>query len=154
MNKVEIAQKYFANQYNCSQSVFATLAPDLGLSVDNSLKIACAFGGGMGKQQYTCGAVTGAIMAIGLKFGKGLNDSDDKKQVSYDKTVQFLNKFKAIHGSITCKDLLKGLDMNKPDDLEQMISEAMFTKLCPQYVATAVQITEHLFTEHYNEHLQ
>jgi C_GCAxxG_C_C family probable redox protein len=151
MNKVEIAQQYFATQFNCSQSVFTAFAPDFGITVDNSLKIACAFGGGMGKQQHTCGAVTGALMAIGLKYGKGFSDADEKKQLTYEKTIRFFDEFKAIHGSINCKDLLKGLNMNKPDDLEQMLSEAMFTKLCPQYVATAVQITEQLFAEHNNE---
>lgn len=151
MNKVELAQQYFAKQFNCSQSVFSAFAPDLGITVDNSLKIACAFGAGMGSQQHTCGAVTGALMAIGLKYGKGTTDTDEKKQLTYEKTIRFFDEFKAIHGSINCKDLLKGLDMNKPDDMEQIQSEAMFTILCPQYVATAVQITEHLFTEHNNE---
>ncbi len=151
MSKTITAQKYFANKFNCSQSVFTAFAPELGIPVDSSLKIACAFGAGMSRKQYTCGAVTGALMAIGLKFGKGITDTDEKKQLTYQKTTQFFNDFKAIHGSINCKDLLRGLDMNNPDDMEIIQFEDMFTKLCPKYIATAVQITEQLFYQNHNE---
>ena len=66
MTKSETALDYFRNKFNCSQAVFAAFGPAYGLSEDSCLKIGCAFGGGMGKQQLTCGAVTGALMALGL----------------------------------------------------------------------------------------
>jgi C_GCAxxG_C_C family probable redox protein len=65
MKRTEQAENYFSNHFNCSQSVLSAFASDLRLSIDNSLKVACAFGAGMGRQQHTCGAVTGALMAIG-----------------------------------------------------------------------------------------
>ncbi|MDA3880928.1 MAG: C-GCAxxG-C-C family protein [Prolixibacteraceae bacterium] len=147
MKRTEQAEKYFSNHFNCSQSVFAAFAPDLGLSVDDSLKVACAFGGGMARQQHTCGAVTGALMAIGLKYGKGINDNDDKKSQTYAKTVTFFEKFIEEHGSINCRELLDGLDMNNPADLERIQSEELFNKRCPHYVATATQIVEQMIDE-------
>jgi C_GCAxxG_C_C family probable redox protein len=70
MTKKELAIHYFTHHFNCSQSVFTAFAPDFGISADESLKIACAFGGGMGRRQLTCCAVTGALMALGLKYAK------------------------------------------------------------------------------------
>ncbi|MDA3816362.1 MAG: C-GCAxxG-C-C family protein [Prolixibacteraceae bacterium] len=147
MRPVEEAQKYFDNNFSCSQSVFTAFAPDLGLSVDNSLKVACAFGAGMGRQQQTCGAVTGALMAMGLKYGKGINDNDDKKLHTYAKTELFIEKFIDKHGSINCRELLDGLDMKNSADLERIKKEEMFEKRCAKYVVTAARIVEKVFDE-------
>ncbi|MCF8362672.1 MAG: C-GCAxxG-C-C family protein [Prolixibacteraceae bacterium] len=145
MKPAEQAQKYFANNFSCSQSVFAAFAPGLGLSVDNSLKVACAFGAGMGRQQLTCGAVTGALMALGMKYGKGINDSNEKKEQTFAKTKTFIGKFIEEHGSINCRELLDGLDMNNPADMERIQSEELTKRRCPIYVYTATQIVEELF---------
>lgn len=144
MKPAEQAQKYFANNFSCSQSVFAAFAPGLGLSVNNSLKVACAFGAGMGRQQQTCGAVTGALMALGMKYGKGINDGNEKKEQTFAMTEILLDKFAQIHGSINCRELLDGLNMNNPDDLERIQNKKMFETRCPKYVATAAQIVEEL----------
>ena len=79
MDHSEKALNLFDNKFNCAQSVLTAFAEELGLTEDESLRVACAFGGGMGRQQLTCGAVTGAAMALGLKFGKGKNDERWKK---------------------------------------------------------------------------
>ncbi len=144
MNRTERAKEFFANHYNCSQSVLTAFAPELGLSVDQSLKVACAFGAGMGRQQLTCGAVTGALMALGLKYGKALNDSEDKKLNTYAKTQAFCEAFKKEHGSINCRELLNGLDMNNPKDKERILADDLFNTKCPVYVASAVQIAEQI----------
>jgi C_GCAxxG_C_C family probable redox protein len=145
MKPTEQAQKYFANNFSCSQSVFAAFAPELGLSVDNSLKVACAFGAGMGRQQQTCGAVTGALMALGLKYGKGINDNNEKKEQTFAMTEVLIDKFAQMHGSVNCCELLDGLNMNNSDDLERIQNEKMFETRCSKYVATAAQVVEKLF---------
>ena len=151
MSRAERAKDYFANQYNCSQSVLTAFAPDLGLSVDQSLKVACAFGAGMGRQQHTCGAVTGALMALGLKYGKALNEPEDKKLETYSITGNFLEAFKKEHGSINCRELLNGLNMNDPADKERILAEDLFNTKCPVYVATAVQLVEQIMNKKENE---
>ncbi len=88
--KKQQASSYFQNSFNCSQSVFTVFGTDYGLSEDTCLKVSCAFGGGMGRQQLVCGAVTGALMALGMKYGKALHDDESKKKQTYDKTVEFL----------------------------------------------------------------
>jgi C_GCAxxG_C_C family probable redox protein len=144
MIRIEKALEYFNSEFNCAQSVLASFAPELELTVDQCLKVACAFGAGMGKQQHTCGAVTGALMALGLKFGKALNDTDDKKQFTYNKAVEFLKAFKEKNGSINCKELLQGLNMNNDEELNEISRRQLFEINCEKYVADAVKIAENL----------
>ena len=144
MKKSEKALDYFRNKFNCSQSVFTVFSPEYGYSENNALKVSCAFGGGMGRQQQTCGAVTGALMAIGLKYGKGINDTEEKKQMTYSKTREFFEEFIKIHGSTNCRELLDGLDMTDPEDHNKIMERNLFEVKCEKYVADAVIITEKL----------
>jgi C_GCAxxG_C_C family probable redox protein len=141
MSRQEKALKYFRNKFNCSQAVLTVFGSEFGISENDCLKIACAFGGGMGRQQHTCGAVTGALMVLGLKYGKALNDSEEKKDLTYLKTREFFAEFKKMHGSTLCKDLLNGLDMNDPEDHKKIIEEKLFDINCEKYVEDAVTIT-------------
>ena len=67
MNQIDLALSRFAEGFNCSQAVFSSYAE--GIDEATALKIASGFGGGMGRMAETCGAVTGAMMVLGLKFG-------------------------------------------------------------------------------------
>jgi C_GCAxxG_C_C family probable redox protein len=147
MNQEEKAVRYFRNKFNCSQSVFAVFGTDFGIKEDDCLKISCAFGGGMGRQQHTCGAVTGALMVIGLKYGKALNDPEEKKQNTYLKTREFFSQFEKIHGSVNCRSLLKGLDMNDPEDLKKIMDQNLYEIKCEAYVSDAVKILKELMKD-------
>ncbi len=144
MEKSEKALAYFSNHFNCSQSVFTVFGEELGMSENDCLKVACAFGGGMGRQQHTCGAVTGALMVLGMKFGKALNDDEAKKKETYTKTVEFFKEFEKRNGSTTCKALLQNLDMNNEADLKKINELNLFEINCEKYVADAVEIAEKL----------
>ena len=144
MKRSDKAAEYFKNSFNCSQSVLVVFGQDFGLSENDCLRLGCAFGGGMGRQQLTCGAVTGALMALGLRFGKASGDPDSKKQETYDKAREFFSEFNAIHGASSCRKLLQDLDMNDPDDHREIISRNLFSTHCERYVADAVKIVEKL----------
>ena len=144
MKKEEKAVEYFKNKFNCSQSVFTVFGTEQGLDENTCLKASCAFGGGMGRQQLTCGAVTGALMAIGVKHGKGLNDPEEKKQETYALTRKFFEEFTKINGSANCFELLDGLNMNDPDDHKKITDQNLFVVKCEKYVADAVRIVENL----------
>lgn len=147
MDKADKAVIYFRNRFNCSQSVFTALGTEYGLSEDTCLKTACAFGAGMGRQQLTCGAVTGALMALGLKYGKAMGDPDENKQRTYEKTREFFSAFIKKHGTATCRELLKGLDINDPDDYRRINEQGLFDTLCEEYVKDAVVIAEKIILE-------
>ena len=146
-DRADRALNYFDNSFNCAQSVLASFAGELGLSEDESLRVACAFGGGMGRQQYTCGAVTGAAMALGLKFGKGLHDEEEKKKFTYEKTVQLFEEFERIHGSTTCRHLLENLDMRNEKEHAIIVERNLFNSSCRTYVADAVKIAEKIIND-------
>ena len=142
MKRSENALNYFRTKFNCSQAVFTVFGKEYGLSENDCLKVSCAFGGGMGRQQHTCGAVTGALMAIGIKYGKAMNDPEEKKKETYLKTREFFERFTELNGSVNCKDLLDGLDMNDPDDHKEIMERKLFDIRCEKYVADAVKIIE------------
>jgi C_GCAxxG_C_C family probable redox protein len=142
MKKPDKAVEYFRNKFNCSQAVFTVFGTEHGMPENECLKVACAFGGGMGRQQLTCGAVTGAMMALGLKYGKGLNDNEEKKQQTYSKTRELFAEFIKLHGSTNCRELLNGLDMNNPEDHKKIIEQRLFDVECENYVSDSVTIVE------------
>lgn len=144
MDHSEKALSLFDNKFNCAQSVLTSFTEELGLSEDELLRVSCAFGGGIARQQFTCGAVTGAAMALGLKFGKGINDSDDKKQLTYDKTVKLFDEFTRLNGSTNCRKLLNDLDMRDEKEHAEIEAQNLFHTHCRKYVVDAVKITEQI----------
>ncbi|HWT73965.1 MAG TPA: C-GCAxxG-C-C family protein [Mobilitalea sp.] len=143
MSKVKQAVQCFNNGFNCSQAIFSTYSEQLGLDKETALKVSCPFGGGIARMSETCGAVTGAYMLIGLKYGKYLPEDNEAREKSYALVKEFTEKFNAIHGSISCRDLLK-YDMKNPDDLKVIKENNLWNKLCPIFVSDAAQLIEEL----------
>jgi C_GCAxxG_C_C family probable redox protein len=144
MDHSESALQYFKTGFNCAQSVLTPFGGQFGLCEDHCLKMACAFGAGMGRQQHTCGAVTGALMVLGLHFGKGKMDDNARKFQTYEKTVEFMKAFTEKHGSISCLELLDGLHMAVPEESKEIDARELYRVRCTRYVSDAVQITEKL----------
>ena len=76
MTKPDDAEQCFRSGFTCSAAVFSAFSEELGLDTDTARKIACGFGGGISHTGNICGAVSGAIMAIGLKYGKTVEGDD------------------------------------------------------------------------------
>jgi C_GCAxxG_C_C family probable redox protein len=140
MNHSESALEYFKTGFNCAQSVLTPFREQFGLTEDHCLKMACAFGAGMGRQQHTCGAVTGALMVLGLHFGKGKMDDNTKKIHTYEKTVEFMKAFTEKHGSVNCLELLDSLHMAIPEESKEIDARELYRVRCTRYVSDAVQI--------------
>lgn len=138
----EEAKALFAQGFLCSQAIVAAFAPSLGLDRDTALKLASGFGGGMGRLAETCGAVTGAFMVLGLKFGSATTDKQAREAI-YALVREFAARFKAIHGSILCRDLL-GCNLNTPEGLALAQEKKLFSTVCPPYVETAARILEEM----------
>ncbi len=143
MSDVEKAVSGFEKEFNCCQAVLSTYGPRFGLDRELALKLAAGFGGGIGHQGETCGAVTGALMVIGLKHSATLADDKDSSEKTYRLTDQFLERFKARHGSILCRELL-GCDISTPQGLQGARDKGLFKKLCPNFVRVSAEILEEL----------
>lgn len=92
---------FHSNENNCAQAVLVPFGIKAGLSETQCLKIAAAFGGGIAKTGATCGAVTGAVMALGLA---GTGEGNSKKH-SYDRSFKFMQMFEEKFGSTQCSVL-------------------------------------------------
>lgn len=143
MTKVENAVESFREGYSCSQAILSIYGVDYGLGRDLALKIASGFGGGMARTDGACGAVTGAVMVIGLKYG-GIDAEDtDAKARTYEVVNQFMTKFREKHKSIQCTDLL-GFDLSDPVQLEEVKNRNLSGTLCPKFVSDAAEILEEI----------
>jgi C_GCAxxG_C_C family probable redox protein len=143
---VDQALTLFHQGFNCSQAVCAAYAPALGLSRDLALKIGAGFGGGMGRHGEVCGAVSGAIMAIGLKAGSVETTDAAAKENAYALSHQVIEQFTARHGTILCRELL-GCDILQPEGLQHARDAQLFTARCPLFVQAAAEIVSALIEE-------
>ena len=141
MKRSEVAVNKFRDGYCCSQSVLFSFADKLEISEDMALKIANGFGAGMGRKQEVCGAVSGAVMVIGLLYGRGVNDGKDKHEYTYDRVRYFIDAFEAKHNTVLCKKLLDGCDLLSPQGQDSFKSSNMIEK-CYGFVEDAVNILE------------
>ncbi|MFX1478645.1 MAG: C-GCAxxG-C-C family protein [Promethearchaeota archaeon] len=143
MTRVEQALSSFNDDFNCAQSVLSTFSSQYGLERDTALKLAAGFGGGVARLGHICGAVSGATMVIGLKYGMGINKNIEAKENTYKVIRDFTNKFQKLHGSIMCRELLE-CDIDTIEGKNIYVQNEYFEKKCTQYVRTAVEILEKL----------
>ncbi len=117
MNKADRAEELFRMGYNCSQSVYAAFAEELGMSVEEAAKRASPFGAGFGKLREVCGAVSGMVLVLGDLCGYQDPTDAAGKQTLYALVQQMCGSFEASEGSLICRDLLglaKGEDLAEP----------------------------------------
>jgi C_GCAxxG_C_C family probable redox protein len=141
--RVDQAVACFRNDFNCAQAIFSTYAEQFGMDKQTALKISCPFGAGMAFMTETCGAVTGALMVIGLKHGKARPDDDESKQKTYALAREFVARFKAKHDTIVCRELL-GCDIGTEDGKRFFDENQYEEKLCAKFVADAATILEEI----------
>ncbi len=140
MTKAEKAVELFKSGACCSQAVFGAFAEDFGVDGTLAMKVSAGLGGGIGRMRETCGAVTGAVLALGLKFGP------DKTAV-YPKVQALCAAFREKCGSIVCRELLAG-----PDPAAAVAGGAPAARTpeyyakrpCAETVRIAAEITEKL----------
>ena len=135
MTRVEKAETLFASGLNCAQSVFGAFAADFGMDDDTAAKVSSGLGGGVGRLREVCGAVTGATLAIGMKFGP------DKAAV-YPKVQEFAAKFKSECGTLVCRELLEGTGATQGGAPEARTAEYYRKRPCVELVKLAVRLAE------------
>lgn len=135
MNYVEEAVQLFEDGYMCSQAVLAVFCEEFGLSREQAFKISISFGSGMRKGEV-CGACTGAIMALGLRYGENKSKSDEM-------CVKFLDSFEKENGSYICRDLLD-CDIRTEEGIKYAIDNNLFKEICPKMVESAAKIAQEL----------
>jgi C_GCAxxG_C_C family probable redox protein len=136
------AVKFFTREGNCAQAVLNCCGKGL-IDHDTALAVAGPFGGGMGSLGKTCGAVTGAIMVIGLKHPRLDIKDDVTRKESIRLVRELIARFEARNGSIACKDLL-GCDLSTPEGVEQFKAQDLIHAVCPKAVRDAAEILDEI----------
>jgi C_GCAxxG_C_C family probable redox protein len=98
----------------------------------------------MGRNQEVCGAVTGGILVLGLRHGRGVNDEQPATALTYQKTRELMNLFAERNGSYICRELLDGCDLGTEAGQQQFTDKDMKDRVCKGCVQSAVEILEQI----------
>ncbi len=142
-DRSEEALVRFQNGFNCSQTVLSAFAEDYDLDLEVSLKLACGFGGGIGRTAGTCGAVTGAVMVLGLVYCEPDQLAPATKARVYALVQGFIREFTERHRTTSCRELLE-CDIDTAGGYLDAQERGLFQSRCPNYVKDAVEILEEM----------
>ncbi len=136
--KSEKAAELFNKGYNCAQSVLGAFHEEIGMSLDEALKLSSSFGGGMGRMREVCGAVSSMFMIAGIKRGYTTSNDDIAKENHYTLIQDLAEKFKKEHGTIICRELL---DTDDDSPIPSKRSEQYYLERpCEEFIKTAAKI--------------
>jgi len=144
MKKRDIAVNQFMEGYRCSQAVLTTYAQDLDIDTNLAKKISIGLAGGSGVGGE-CGAVSGAYLVIGLKYGFAHPGDPEQFGIVLSKTKAFIEKFKALHGDINCPKLI-GLDVFSEEGHREFVENNIKASTCSRFVGDTVTILEDIFS--------
>lgn len=142
MTRIELALSYFEEKFHCSQAVLAAYADEFDLTEEQALKLGACFGSGVRKGEI-CGACSGALMVLGLKYGQASKEDIESRLKTNQVTDLFLYKFASENGSYICKDLL-GCDLGTKEGIQYAMKHNLFTEFCPKMVESAMKILEEM----------
>jgi C_GCAxxG_C_C family probable redox protein len=141
-NRTEIAVSKFSEGYNCAQSVFYSFCDTLQFDQNTALKMACGFGAGMGRKGEVCGAVTGGIIVIGAKYGRGERDGRTATELTYKKTRELMDLFENKHGTFICRKLLNGCELTTEEGQKHFKDNNLSNTICQPCVRSVVEILD------------
>jgi C_GCAxxG_C_C family probable redox protein len=144
--KAEKAISSFRSGLNCSQTVLNAYADEMNVDNEFALSVSCGFGGGMGRLQETCGAVTGSFMVLGIYNCKKFADNKDRKEKTYAMIQRFSSKFKSFHGVMDCKTLMNA-DLNTEEGRKYVADNNLHEKVCERCIADAIVIVDELIQD-------
>ena len=143
MIEESMIREKFIKGYDCSQVVLSYFAERLGITEEMANKVSACFGGGM-MHGDICGAFTGAIMAVGLKYGHCEVEHMGQKDIMNAKRAEFLQKFQEKYVVCNCKGLLKH-DISKPEEMQKILDEGLLFDFCPEVVKDSITILKEIF---------
>jgi C_GCAxxG_C_C family probable redox protein len=143
LNVRRSAEDSFASGLYCAESVVLAVADALGVDSELLPKVATPFCSGMGRMCGACGALTGAIMGVGLALGR--SEASESVQPSYAATQRLIREFEQEFGSRDCHVLL-GCDLNTPEG-QATFRESRLGERCAKYTGKAAEIAARIISE-------
>ena len=143
MDRIAKALATFKQRFNCSQALFVAFRDAERIDEKTALKLATVFGAGVACTGGTCGAVSGALMAISMKHGRGDLDAVDAKTQTYKLGRRFMDEFKKQNGSCICEELL-GMNIADPENMAKAQAAGVFETKCYDLVKSAAEILDRM----------
>jgi C_GCAxxG_C_C family probable redox protein len=140
---IEKAIESFKSGLNCAQAVVTAYADELNFDNNLALSVSCGFGGGMGRLQETCGAVTGSFMVLGIHTCKKFTENSKRKEETYAMVQKFTEKFKQIHGTTECRSLLK-CEIKTDEGHHYAKEHNLFEMVCEKCISDSLVIIDEL----------
>jgi C_GCAxxG_C_C family probable redox protein len=141
MDRITQALDTFKQRFNCSQALFVAFRDTERMDEKTALKLSTVFGAGVACTGGTCGAVSGALMAISMKHGRGDLAAVDAKTKTYQLGRQFMDAFKQHNGSCVCEQLL-GMNIGVPENMAKAQAAGLFETKCYGLVKSAAEILD------------
>jgi len=144
MTPKERAVDLFRQGFNCSQAVFVAYRQHELLDEATALRLSTAFGAGVAHTgKSLCGAVSGALMAISMKHGRGDPAEMERKLRTYELSQSLMQQFESCLGSCQCRDVI-GIDIGIPENRERAKELKLFETKCAEAVRVAADILDRL----------
>ena len=138
------AEDSFASGFYCAESVVMAVAKAEGVDSGLLPRIATGFGGGMARTCGDCGALTGAVMAVGLALGR--STATESVEPAFAATQRLIQEFEREFGSRDCQALLGGCDLATPED-QAMFQEQKLRRRCFRFTGGAAEIAARVIVE-------
>jgi C_GCAxxG_C_C family probable redox protein len=142
LSRAEHAVTLFEAGANCAQAVRSAFAPLYGVDQGTAMRLAAAFGGRMARTGELCGAVSGALLVIGLRYGPD-RPAQQARETCYQVARAFLQRFQESQGALLCRDLL-GCGILTPEGRKRVHEQGWIRERCPRFVRCAVELLEEL----------
>ena len=122
------------------------MCQEFQIEVGNDIipRIAFGFAGGIGNTGAVCGAVVGAVMAIGLKRGRADTMEEGLRELAVPR--EFRRRFEAEMGTISCRELT-GVDLTTEEGLQQFMNSDTPQTVCFPAVGAAYRLVVDLLKE-------
>ena len=139
------AEGYAEAGYLCSEAVLLALSEFLGVESKLVPRIATGFAAGVARTGNVCGALSGAIMGLGFRYGRDTPETEPERR-PYWYAKRLAMAFEEAFGSVTCPGVL-GLDIDDPDDYRRYVEEDMWATRCREAIKTAAGLAYNLLQE-------
>ena len=144
MERCKMANEWHDRGFNCAQSVLAAFADRIGMPMQELLSLAGGFGAGTGTGEL-CGAVSGAVMALGLMTPVDLEQPVVSKKRTLELSKEFQKRFTGIFEGLRCSDLIQKKYV--PDEKTSAAAELGISAHCAVMIVTAVEILTDMLEE-------
>jgi len=141
-SRANMAVSIFNSGFNCAQSVVVVFCEKYNIDKEIALRMASGLGAGV-RSGEICGAVSGAVLVIGLKYGQSTKEDKIAKENCNNKTVEFMNLFRQRNKFLVCREIL-GFDLSRAEEYEQAKNQNLFNTVCVEMIKSAVLLLEEL----------